>query len=117
MYKRLIRLIASYDMVHRYVLYNGHRLIIHISFMVNVCVCEGFGSNGFVIKMQPFPIDGHYRTDVISGVGHPKSDSIVSLVLRTVCCAMVRALALYYRSVGIASTLLRNGNISGRLYC
>jgi hypothetical protein len=29
---------------------------------------------------------------------------------------MARALALYYRSIGIASTLLRNGNISGRPY-
>jgi hypothetical protein len=29
---------------------------------------------------------GHYRMDIISGVGHPKSDSIVPLVLRTVTC-------------------------------
>jgi hypothetical protein len=35
--------------------------------------------------MQPFPMDGHYRTDVISGVGHPGLNSVVSLVLRTVC--------------------------------
>jgi hypothetical protein len=35
--------------------------------------------------MQPFPMDGHYRTDVISGVGHPGLYSVVSLVLRTVC--------------------------------
>jgi hypothetical protein len=45
------------------------------------------------------------------GVGH--SDSIVPLMLRTVCYAMARALALYYRSLGTTSTLLRMGNISG----
>jgi hypothetical protein len=56
----------------------------------------GFGSNGFVTKTQLFPIDGHYRTDVISSVGHPRSDSVVPLVLSTVCCAMTRTPALYY---------------------
>lgn len=33
------------------------------------------------------------------GVGHSRSNSIVSLMLRTVYCAMVGALALYYRSL------------------
>ena len=79
-----------------------------------MCVERGFGSNGFVTKMQAFLMDGHYRTDVISGVGHPRSDSVMPLVLRMVCCAMVRAPVLHYRSLGIASTLLRMGNISGR---
>jgi hypothetical protein len=64
--------------------------------------------------MQPFPMDGHYRMDVISGVGHPRSDLVVPLVLRTVCFhAMTGAPALYYRSLGTASTLLRRVNISG----
>jgi hypothetical protein len=36
--------------------------------MVNVCMYGGFGSNGFVTKMQSFPMDGHYRTNIISGV-------------------------------------------------
>jgi hypothetical protein len=89
--------------------------------MVNVCVCGGrgggFGSNGFVTKMQSFPIDGHYRMDVISGVGHPRSDLVVPLVLRTACCVMTGAPALYYRFLGTASILLRRDNISGRLYC
>jgi hypothetical protein len=62
-------------------------------------------------------MDGHYRIDVVSGVGHPRSDSVVPLVLCTVCCAMVRARALDNRSLGIASTLLRIGNILGRPYC
>ena len=51
------------------------------------------------------------------GVGHSKSDPIVALMLRTVYfCAMAGALALYYRSLGTASTLLRMGKISGRPY-
>ena len=66
-------------MVHRYVRYNGHGLTIWVSFMVNVCVWRGFGSNGFMTKIQPFPMDCHYRTDVISGVGHPRSDMVVPL--------------------------------------
>jgi hypothetical protein len=55
------------------------------------------------------------RTSLV-GVGHSRSDSIVPLMLRMVCYAMVKALALYYRSLGTASTLLRMGNMSGRLY-
>jgi hypothetical protein len=48
------------------------------------------------------------------GVGHLGSDSIMPLMLRTVCYAMVRALALYYRSLGTTSILLRMSNILGR---
>jgi hypothetical protein len=81
-----------------------------------MCV-GGFGSNGFVTKTQLFPIDGHYRTDVINGVDHPKSDLVVPLVLRTVCCEMSGAPTLYCRSLETALTLLRRGNISGRPYC
>jgi hypothetical protein len=52
-----------------------------------MCVLYGgFGSNGFVTKVQPFPMVGHYKMDAISGVDHLKSDSIVPLVLRTVAC-------------------------------
>jgi hypothetical protein len=43
----------------------------------------GFGSNGFVTKVQPFPMVGHY---IISSVGHLRSDSIMPLVLCTVAC-------------------------------
>jgi hypothetical protein len=60
----------------------------------------GFGSNGFVTKMQPFLMDGHYRMNVITNVGHPRSDSVVLLVLRTVFCAMAGAPAMYYRFFG-----------------
>jgi hypothetical protein len=34
-----------------------------------MCVCGGLGFNGFVIKVQPFLMDGHYKMDIISGVG------------------------------------------------
>jgi hypothetical protein len=75
-------------MVHRYVQYNSHGLTIQVNFMVNVCVRGGgFRSNGFVIKTQPFAMHGHYRTDVISSVGHPMSDLVV---LRTVAVQWLR---------------------------
>jgi hypothetical protein len=48
------------------------------------------------------------------GVGYLRSDLIVPLILRTICCAMVGALTLYYRSLGTIPILLRRGNISGR---
>ena len=57
------------------------------------------------------------RTSLVS-VGHSRSDPIVPLMLLTVCFrAMAGALALYYRSLGTASTLLRKGKILGRPYC
>ena len=102
-------------MVHRYVQYNCQGLTIRVNFMVK-CMCGGFGSNGFVTKTQPFLVDGHYRTDIISGVGHLRSDSVMSLVLCTIYCAMAEASALYYRSLGTMSTLLIKGNISSRPY-
>jgi hypothetical protein len=85
-----------------------------------VCVWGGgggFGSNGFMVKMQSFPMDGHYTTDAINNVGHLRPDLVISLVLCTVCCVMAGAPVLYYRSLGITLTLLRMGNISGRPYC
>jgi hypothetical protein len=47
-------------------------------------MCVGFGSNSFVTKMQSFPLDGHYRIDIISGVGLPRSDLVAPLVLYTI---------------------------------
>ena len=81
-----------------------------------MCVGGGFRSNGFMTKMQLFPMDGHYRTYIISSVSHPRSNEVVPLVLRTVCCEMAGARALYYRSLGTTSTMLRRNNISSRLY-
>jgi hypothetical protein len=53
------------------------------------------------------------RQTPLVGVGYSRSYSIVSLMLHTVCCAIVGALALYYRFFGTTPTLLRKGNISG----
>jgi hypothetical protein len=53
------------------------------------------------------------RTSLV-GVGHSRSDSIVPLMLRTVCYAIGEASALYYRSLRTTSTLLRMDNISSR---
>jgi hypothetical protein len=71
--------------------YNGHELIIRVYFMVKcVCVCESFRSNGFVTKAQLFPMDGHYRMNIINGVGHPRLNSVVPLVLCTVAVQWLR---------------------------
>jgi hypothetical protein len=60
--------------------------------------------------MQPFPMDGHYRTDVISGVGHPEFglDRVAS-VTYSMFRAIAGALTLYYMSLGTASILAKNG--------
>jgi hypothetical protein len=51
------------------------------------CVCgEGFGSNDYMTKVQSFPMGGHYRMDIISGMDHLRLDSVVPLVL----CMVVR---------------------------
>ena len=47
---------------------------------------EGFGSNGFVTKVQPFSMVAHYEMDIISDVGHSRLDSVVLLVLCIVVC-------------------------------
>jgi hypothetical protein len=47
------------------------------------------------------------RRTLLVGVGHSKSDLIVSLMLHTVYCVMVEALTMYYMSLGTAPTLLR----------
>ena len=54
------------------------------------------------------------RTSLVD-VGHMRSDSIVPLMLRTICYAMTGVLVLYYKSLGTAPTLLRRGNILDRL--
>jgi hypothetical protein len=96
----------------------GHGLTIHVNFMVK-CVCYmGFWIHWFrdldvTIHNSSVTIG---RTSLV-GAGHSRSNLIVPLMLRMECYAMVRALALYYRSFRIALTLLRMGNISGRSYC
>jgi hypothetical protein len=63
--------------------------------MVNVCVIHWFCDYSATVPNGSVTIG---RTSLV-GVGHLRSDSIVPH------CAMVGALALYYRSLGIASTL------------
>jgi hypothetical protein len=111
------------DNLHRMTSYTGtcssigHGLTLHVSFMVK-CACytglwiHWFHDHGATIPNGLVTIE---RTSLV-GVSHSKSDLIMPLMSRTVCCTMTRVLALYYRSLGTASTLLRSGNISGKPY-
>jgi hypothetical protein len=80
---------------------NGHGLTIHVSFMVK-CVCytglwiHWFRDPGAIIFNDLVTI----RQMSLVGVGHSRSDSIMPLILYTVCCTMAEVLALYYRSSG-----------------
>jgi hypothetical protein len=97
---------------------NDHELIIQVRFMVKYVCYTGLWIHWFCDLGATIP-NGSVtigRTSLVS-VGHSRLDSIVSLMLRMICYAIVRALALYYRFLGTASTLLRKGNISGRPYC
>jgi hypothetical protein len=42
--------------------------------------------NSMVVLASAALMSGHYRTNIISGVGHPRSDLVVPLVLCTVAC-------------------------------
>ena len=56
------------------------------------------------------------RTSLVD-VGRSESEPIMPLMLRTIYFrAIAGALALYYRSLETASTLLRRGKILGRPY-
>jgi hypothetical protein len=61
--------------------YNGHGLIIYVSFMVK-CVCDIWALDPMVVRGR----HSHYRIGIIRGVGHPRLDSVVPLVLCTVAC-------------------------------
>ena len=63
-----------------YVRDNGHGLTIYVNFMVK-CVCYmGLGSNGYFVIGVALT-GNHYKLDIISDVGHLRSDSVVPLVL------------------------------------
>jgi hypothetical protein len=96
----------------------GHGLTIHVNFMVKYVCYTGlwihwFHDLGAIISNDSVTTR---RTSLV-GVGHLRSDLIVPLMLCMVCYAMAGVLALYYRSIRTASTLLRKENILGRLYC
>jgi hypothetical protein len=63
-----------------------------------MCVlCEGFQSIGFRDLGVTIPIGSVTIGQMpLVGVDHSRSDSIMPLILRTVCCTMAKALALYY---------------------
>jgi hypothetical protein len=62
---------------------NSHGITIKVNIMANsVCAC--FGSNGFMTRCSHSLMDSHYRTYIINGVGHLRSDSVVTLVLCTI---------------------------------
>jgi hypothetical protein len=62
---------------------NGYVFTIYVNFIVR-CVCYMcLGSNGCFMADAALT-NCHYRMDIISGVGHLRSDSIVLLVLCTV---------------------------------
>jgi hypothetical protein len=63
--------------------------------------------------MQPFPMDGHITQCRPPEVELGRVVSVTYGMFR----AIAGALALYYRSFGTASILLRMCNISGRPYC
>jgi hypothetical protein len=96
---------------------NSHGLTIHVSFMVKRVCYTGLWIHWFCDHGATIP-NGlvTIRQTSLVGVSHSRLDSIVSLMLHMVCSAIVRALTLYYRSLGTALTLLRRGNISGRPY-
>ena len=97
---------------------NGHGLTIQTAYYSQKCVLYGaldplVHDHDATIPNGTVTIG---RTSLVD-VGHSGSDLIVPLMLRMVCFhAMAGALTLYCRSLGIASTLLRRGKISGKPY-
>ena len=59
---------------------NSHEFTILVNFMVKCVYYIGLGSNGCFAVGGALTV-GHYRTYIISGVGHLRSDSIVPLML------------------------------------
>jgi hypothetical protein len=77
-----------------------HGLIIHVSFMVKSVCYTGLWIHWFHDLDATIP-NGSVTTRRTSlvGVGHSRSNSIIPLMLRIVCYAMVGSLELYYRSL------------------
>jgi hypothetical protein len=93
---------------------NSHMRTIYVSFMVK-CVCyTGLWIHWFCDLVATIP-NGSVAIGWTSlvGVGHPRSNSVIPLMLHMVCCVMDRTLALYYRFLETAPTLLRMNNILG----
>jgi hypothetical protein len=90
----------------------------HVSFMVKCVYYKGLWIHWFRDLDTTIPNGSvTIRQTSLIGVGHLESDSIVSLMLYTVCYATTGTSALYYRSLETTSILLRRGNILDRPYC
>jgi hypothetical protein len=77
------QLIISYEMVHWYVHDNGHGHTIQVNFTIKYVCYMSLGSNGCFVTSAAL-MGGHCKIYIISGVSHPKSDSVILLVLWTV---------------------------------
>jgi hypothetical protein len=67
-------------MIYQYMRDNGHELTIHVNFMVK-CICYmSHRSNGYFATGAAL-MGGHYKTYIISRVGHPALDFVMLLVL------------------------------------
>ena len=74
----------------------------------------GLKSNGCFVT-STILMGGHYKTYIISSVSHPRSDSVVLLVLWIVTYNIWGTM-LYYKSLRIVSVLLKMSNISSGSY-
>ena len=106
-----------------YIVWHGtsvHAVVIaiHVSFMVKSVLYGDLDPLVLWPQCNHSQWYGYYRTNIISRCGPLGVGPDCAPMLRTVCFhAMAGALALYYRSLGTASTLLRMGKISRRPYC
>jgi hypothetical protein len=80
-----MHLIYRQDNLHRMTWYTGTCGIIALCllYMLTLWSNMGLGSNSCLMVGTTLTI-GHYKTDIISSVGHPRSDLVVQLVLYTV---------------------------------
>ena len=68
-------------MVHWYVRDSNHGLTIHVYFMVK-CVCDIWDLDLMAVScLAQLNKAGHYKMYIISGVGHPRSDMVMTLML------------------------------------
>ena len=105
---------SSYDMAHWYVWDNSHGQTIYVNSMVKCVHYMDLRSNDSFMAGAALT-GGHYMTNIISGVGETRSNSVVPPVFCTVAYRTIsRASVLYYRSLETLPTLLGMGNISGR---
>jgi hypothetical protein len=79
------------DNLHRMTWYTGicgilaMGLLYMLALWSNVCVLYGHWIQ-WLFMADTALIGGHYKMDIISSVNHPRSDSVVTLVLCMVAC-------------------------------